>query len=237
LDITVHNAEYSVLNDHHVFVLSVEIDAQDGNPPRYMAHVMPADIFEWRASEYEIDLSTDAGWDDVMHIVMYENQVTPDADVLLADPEHLLNAPTVADARKARLAFIKDKRGQGKLRGVAGPPTFHRAILDNATALATSGDEVDPLQFIRDTAPVSEDHMKVKREYNRRRRNAIKARRNGRDIVEMTPVDEVDAPVTPGKPMGQRETARQLADRLLRPEPRQSGRGIVGQPPRVVRGR
>jgi hypothetical protein len=234
VDITVHNAEYSVLNDQQIYVLSVEIDAHDGRPPRFMAHVMPADIFEWRAAEYEIDLSTDSGWDDVMHIVMYENQVTPDADVLLADPDHLLNAPTVAHARKARLAFIKEKRARGKLRGVAGPPTFHQAILDNATRLATSGDETDPLQFIRDTAPVSEDHMRVKREYNRRRRNVIRARRQGRNIVEMT---EVNDQVKRDMKMGHRESARELSDRLLRPEPRQDGSGIVGQPPRIVRGR
>jgi hypothetical protein len=218
MDITVHNVELSVLGKHQVFVMSLEITNGDG-PDQHLACIAPTDVFETRAAEYDIDMSTDKGWDDVLHVVFYERYLDDDPDEQLADPDNLFNAPTVAEARKALLNRVKTRRGAGKLRGSVGEPITHRSILNNATMLTRTSDTDDPIQFIKNTAPMSNDHIMVKKEFTRRRRNGIRARRRGRNTREM--IDESTEQARRDMKMDRnfgRESAEELADQLLGPD-------------------
>jgi hypothetical protein len=216
-DLVVHNAEHSVFGDEEVFILSVTVTYDDGST-REMAELMPADIFESRAAEYDIDPTTEQGWSDVLHMVLYENHLGQDAEEQLADPDHLLNAPTIGHARRKHLERVHRVRGKGRLRGQVGPPES-RNILNNARMLATSGDAEDPLEFIRRKAAISKPHMRVKKEFTRRRRNAVRARRQGRARIEMADADSAT-----------RQAARDMRMRPQRMSPEKLGEWLWGAP-------
>ena len=232
MDITVHNAELSVIGQTEVFVLTLELTQKDGSTD-HIGWVLPSEVFESRAAEYGLDPVND--WDQLLALVLYENHLGQDPEALLADPDHLFNAPTVAHARKAQLAKIKKWRGTGKIRGLTGPPA-NRGTLENATALASSGDDIDPLQFIKDNAPISAERIAVRTEYTRRRRNLMRARRAGRNTVDLVDLDAASNQAAAdthraARPARRHLTGEQLAARLLRPEvidpnrpPRTAGR-------------
>lgn len=217
MDITVHHAELSTLNGQPMYVMTVDVGRDDGFTDR-IVHLCPAEVFESRSAEYDIDLSTDAGWDDVLHMVLYEPHLDQPAEHQLDDPDALWNAPSVAAARKARLARVKARRGAGRLTGRRGV-SAERVIVGNAAGILDSG-PADPLEFIKATAPVSAEHLKVKREYNRRTRSHIRARRAGRHPFELADLDaaaEQARTDTPGAEqlIPARESAQELAARIV----------------------
>lgn len=232
MNIEIEHVELSTLGGTQVYVLTLNLTHDDGRTET-MARVTPVDTFESRAAEYGIDPSTAAGWDDLMHLVIYERYLEQSGEDQLADPEHLFNAPTVADARRAALKAVKTRRGKGRLTGKRGNSRHLAATIGEATALTNSG-AVDPLEFIKATAPMDADHMRVKQEFTRRRRNALRAARAGRNTVELVDLDaatEQAARDTRGMP--DRESAEALADRLLGGPPTDDRR--PPRPPRPAR--
>jgi len=182
------------------------------------ASIMPADIFESRAAEYGIDVNAEGGWDEVFEMVFGDiEHADKSVAAELADPDHLYNAPTVEHARKVRVTRLRKKRGAGKLRGTTGIAET-KVLADDALGLAHSGTE-DPLEFIKRTAPMSREHIRVKQEFVRRHRNVVRARRQGlnpRDLTDPTKATTQAEQVTRREALAQqRETADELARRLL----------------------
>lgn len=220
MNILVHHVELSTIVGQPVYVATVEVQGDhelgaDGLEVRLIPH----DVFEGRAGEYGIDPGSKTGWRDLLDLVFYGDRLGGDQ---LADPDHLLNAPTIAHARKARLGRIKTMRGRGKLTGATGV-SEHRGLLQNALGVANSGVE-DPLEFIKRTAPMSRPHLRVRAEFTRRRRNHIRAARAGRNTRDLLPDDVTAADVQARTDMTLadlhegRESAAELAVRLLGPQ-------------------
>lgn len=211
MDVTVHHVELSTDGDRTMYVATCEYAHDDGTTDLGPV-IVPIDAFETRAAEYDIDPATKSGWTDLLHLVFYDvfDDETPEQQ--LADPQHLWNAPSVSAARKAKLAKLKARRGKGKLTGRPGK-SAERVLLQQATAITNSGSE-DPLEFIKRTAPMSESHIRVKREHTRRTRNHIRARRAGRSPVELTDVNAATEQAAVDTPALTRESAEQLAERL-----------------------
>lgn len=220
MNITVHHVELSKLADQALYVATLEVEGDhELGPDGLEVQLIPHDAFESRAGEYAIDTSSKTGWRDLLDLVFYGDRL-PETDLQqLADPDHLLNAPTVAHARKTRLARIRAMRGKGALTGATGE-SEDRALLADATGVASSGAE-DPLEFIRRTAPMSREHMRVRAEFTRRRRNHIRATRAGRNPRDLVPDDvaaadnQARADMTVADLHEGRESAAELAARLL----------------------
>lgn len=217
IDILVHHAELSVQGGRQVYVMTVETvrdDQPEGRLNDVGVHLMETETFESRAAEYGVDLDADDAWDQLFDLVLGGSQVNEDVNDQLADPDHLWNAPTIAHARKERLRRIHKVRGGGALRGVPGK-SRNRVISNTAIGLENSEEE-DPLEFIRRTAPMSPEHIKIKQEFTRRRRNLIRARRAGRHPLRLTDMSEVDDQVRRDMRLRTpRESAEELAQRLL----------------------
>ena len=220
MDVIIHHVELSLfMGSQPAYVITIEdprfVDETGGGAVGVMVSLMPTEIFESRAAEYDIDVTKPGGWDDLIDLVFASSHGAEQSLYAeLADPDFLFNAPTVAHARKAKLRAIRKARGTGKVRGLTGE-AVHRGVLDNATGVGNSGAE-DPIEFIKRTAPMSPEHIKVKQEYTRRRRNLIRVRREGRtatELVEM--VDGVDDQVKRDMKMRTRETPEEMARRLL----------------------
>lgn len=183
-DILVHHAELSYVDGEPHYVVAVQEGELYGeNIPEgavaLTCHLLPADIFESRAAEYGIDPTTDEGWEDILHMVFVPVSDSRAIPEKIEDPDFLYNAPTIEHARKAHLRTIRKALGSRKLRGVPGV-SEHRLLINEATRIAHS-DAEDPIEFIKRTAPMSEEHIRVKQEYVRRHRHKVKARRLGLD--------------------------------------------------------
>ena len=229
MNIDIHHVELSMRGSEPVYVVTIEDPEFEGEPGMGSSvHVMPTDVFETRAAEYDIDVTKTGGWEQVLDLVFGEQLPGESVGGQLADPQFLLNAPTIAEAREAKLGKIRGVLGEGKLRGMPGT-SKHRAILNDANAVTNSGEE-DPLEFIKRTAPMSRDHIKVKQEFTRRRRNLIRAKRAGRHPIELGDLAEVDAQVKRDMAIPTRESAEDLAVRLLGEYPDESRES--GLPPR-----
>lgn len=215
MDITVHHVELSVWGGQQVFVSTVELPRTPGmDIDNITVRVTPIDTFESLAAEYQIDPDSQTGWDQLLELLFYGRMEGDTPEDVFTDPDSLLNAPTIAHARAKKQAKVRARRGAGKLRGATGVSP-DKAILNNATALLSSGAE-DPLEFIKRNAPMSRPHLRVKEEHTRRLRVAAKARAAGRNTREMTAEDGAHPRrVTPK--VGQRESAEALASRLLGP--------------------
>lgn len=214
MKITVEHVELSLQDDRHMYVMTVH-SIVDGVEERRI-HFMEHDIFESRAAEYDIDPEAPGGWDDLFDMVITGSYIHGSADQQLVDPNFLLNAPTVAHARKTELAKIRKARGNGTLRGATGHAET-RGLSMTARGIDNSGDE-DPLEFVKRTAPMSREHIRVKQEYTRRRRNVIRTRNAGRHPLELSDVSDADAQVRRDMALNRvppRETPHQLAARLL----------------------
>lgn len=221
MEIAVHHAELAKIGDRPYYVLTTEITHDDGTVEA-QAHIMPTDTLEWRAAEYDLDPGTTQGWSDLLNLVLYEQHLDAGGpEEQLADPDGLWQAPTVAAARKARMGRVKTRRGKGRARGVPGP-SAQKAIVDDAVGIMGSGEQ-DPLEFIKQTAPISAEHLQVKREYVRRVRGRVRARHAGRDPVQLADLDAISEQAAGDTarsfvartPLPERESAEALAARLL----------------------
>jgi hypothetical protein len=212
-DIVIHHVELSVgPGDQPIYVVSVEEPRFEGGPGEIglRVEVMPTDIFETRAAEYAIDMPTSDGWDQVLDLV-FGGSTAPNS---MDDPGHLYNAATIADARKARLEAVRAGAKGRRVQGVPGL-TETKGLLGDARGVQDSGAE-DPVEFIKRTAPMSAEHIKVKQEFTRRRRNLIRARKAGRRLTELGDLAEIDEQVRSDMNLPPpRETAGELARRLL----------------------
>jgi len=241
MDIVIHHVELSLVGKDQknpVYVATVEepgfVDDSGEGLLGCVLHIVPADTFETRAAEYDIDVNKPGGWDQVFELVFGDTSGGLSPEEQLNDPDFLLNSPTVAQAREAQLGKIRKARGEGKVRGLTGQ-SEQKGILNEARAINNSAEE-DPLEFIKRTAPMSKEHMAVKREFTRRRRNLVRARRAGRHPFEAADLDAVDGQVKRDmKLMPDRETPEQLAQTLLGSIPDTSGDVAegTGMPPRV----
>jgi len=219
-DIFIHHAEMSLVGGEPHYVVAVQEGELYGDdiPEGAVAltcHLLPADIFESRAAEYGIDPETPGGWDDILHIVFAPVQDSRTISEQLADPDHLYNAPTTEHARKAKLLQVRKAMGARKLRGVLGV-SEHRLLINEATRIEES-DAEDPIEFIKRTAPMSHEHIRVKQEYVRRTRITSKARRLGLDPNRAYTPEELEQHEKRRamKKEPQRESADKLAIRLL----------------------
>ena len=203
-EILVHHAELSLRGDEPFYVISIE-DERREDFVGLRGHIMPADTFESRAAEYELDPESPTFWDDVFQITLFNKTNHDTIEDHLADPDHLFNAPTVAHARAAALGRARKYLGKRRLRGLPGH-SEHRLMMARATSLMTSEDE-DPLEFIKRTAPMSPEHMYVKREFVRRQRDRVRMRREKLDADNERVRDMRLRP--------RREGPEQLAQRLL----------------------
>lgn len=214
MDITVEHVELSIQDERLLYVMTIH-SIIDGLEERRI-HFMESDIFESRVAEYGVDLAAPDAWDDLFDIVITSSYISARAEEQLEDPDHLFNAPTIAHARKAKLAGIRKRKGKGFLRGQSGEAET-RGLATAARGIANSGTE-DPLEFVKRTAPMSEEHLKVKREHTRRRRNLIRARRAGRNPMALSDVSDADAQVRRDMKLNQappREAPEALAMRLF----------------------
>jgi len=175
--------------------------------------LLPVDVFESRAAEYDIDPDSPTGWDDLFHMVLGPPGDDRPVEEMAEDPNHLYNAPSIERAREAKLGRIRQAMGARKLRGLPGASP-HRLKLGGAVALGDSGAE-DPLEFIKRTAPMSRAHIAVKQEYVRRNRTLIRARRAGRNPEAMVDPNAPEEKAVRDMKLHRRETPEQLAQRLL----------------------
>lgn len=99
--------------DHETWVFDMSIQ---GNQD-FKRMVIPADTHEWRAAEYDIDISTQAGLLSVWDIILHEPFMKPVmsvpvikgvASVTAQQQVHLFNAPSKAAARSAHLQRVAD---------------------------------------------------------------------------------------------------------------------------------
>jgi hypothetical protein len=221
MDVVIHHVELSLVGgDQPVYVVTIEdpnfVDNTGSGAAGAFVQVMPTEVFETRAAEYDIDPAAEGAWEMLFDLVFGDQHVGQGAAEQLNDPDWLLNAPTSKHARAAQLKKIRKVLGKGKTRGVPGT-SVHRAVLNDATGVMNSETE-DPLEFIKRTAPMSPDHIRVKQEFTRRRRNLRRVRRAGRNPTELTDVDAQDVDAQVVKDMQRlpvRESAEALAQRLL----------------------
>jgi hypothetical protein len=212
MDITIHHVELSVLDQVPVYVATTEFVHDDGSVD-LMPVIMPTTTFESMAAEYDVSPNTAKGWADLLALVFGDIHHRQTVEDQIADPDALWNAPSVAHARKAKLAAVKARLGKGKLTGRPGAST-ERATLNEAAPVENSDTE-DPIEFIKRTAPMSASHIKVKREHTRRVRNHVRARRRGGNPVQLVDVEAATEQATTDMQIPERETADQLATRLL----------------------
>jgi hypothetical protein len=218
MDITVHHVELSILAGRQVYVSTVEMPRPEGAElPNIIVRITPADTFESLAAEYQIDPDSPGGWDDLLELLFYGRTLGASAEDELADPDGLFNAPTVEHARKAKLAKIRKHRGKGRLRGAPGR-SEHRGILGNALGLEHSAEE-DPLEFIKRTAPMSREHIKIKAAYTHHQRNQVRARRAGANNARQMLTEEQQADGRRDMKLWRRESPEELRERLFGPEP------------------
>lgn len=217
MNILVHHMELSVARgseERRVYVATIQqgtVTNDDGDDlPDLAAGVIPFEAFEARAAEYDIDTNSETGWDDLFHLFFAPDPQPLEEEV--NDPNFLFNAPTIAHARDAKLGRIRTHLG-GQLRGVTGI-SEHRLLRNDATRITNSGAD-DPLEFIKQTAPMSAEHIQVRREFTRRRRNIFRTRRSGRHPILMTDLDEVSRRAVLDMSLNRRESAEDLAKRLL----------------------
>ncbi len=221
MNITVHHVELSTIAGQAMYVATCEVEQPGAEIEGLEVQLIPHDTFEAKAGEYAIDTSSKTGWQDLLDLVFYGERLPETAQDQLADPDHLLNAPTVAHARKTRLGRIKAMRGKGTLTGATGE-TADRVLLSDAGGVVNSGKE-DPLEFIRRTAPMSREHLRVRAEFTRRQRNRLRAARAGRNTRDLLPEDvlaagdQARADMTLADLHEGRESAAELAARLLGP--------------------
>jgi hypothetical protein len=175
---------------------------------------MPTDTFESRAADYGLDPATE--WNQLVDLVFYERFIPDRGDG--PDPDGLWLAPTVQHARKHRQKLIKAIRGKGRVRGIVGEPPG-RVIINEALMLARTEAADDPLEFLRENAPISADHMRVKAQHTHRRRNQARADAAGRSSVELADLDAPARTMAARRSrVGARESAEVLARRLLGPQ-------------------
>lgn len=216
-DLVVHHVELSTVNSDPLYVATLGVGSMLDDPtiPALKVEIMPTDVFESRAAEYDIDPESDGGWDDLFHLVFAPPGEVDSVATQLVDPDHLFNAPTIEHARKAKMRKIRKAMGARKLYGATGV-SEHRILVGEATRMLTSEAE-DPLEFIKRTAPMSMEHIAVKAENIRRIRHQFKARRLGLDPHRAyTPAElEAHAKKRAMKKAPTRESADALAIRLL----------------------
>ena len=214
-DLLIHHVELSYLNDEPHYVAVIGDGVLDDGAPAFRGKLMPADIFESRAAQYGIDPNEPGGWDELLHLVFAPHGEDRSVQEELDDPDYIYNAPTIEHARQARLRKMRKAMGGRKLRGVVGA-SEHRMLLSEATRIEHSDIE-DPLEFIKRTAPMSAEHIRVKAEQIRRTRINVKARRLGLDPNRAYTPEELEqhAKRRAVKKEPQRESADQLAIKLL----------------------
>lgn len=212
-EVVIQHIELSLApGDQPIYVASVIDPHYEGEEVGIRVEIMPADVFESRAAEYGIDVTKPGGWDDVLDIVFVG---VPSASIdPTMDPDQLYAAPTIEHARKARLKAIRGDSKGCRVSGVSGH-SENKAILGEALGIDSSGAE-DPVEFIKRTAPMSKEHIKVKQEFVRRQRNQVRVRRAGRRSHEMVDMEQVTDQVRRDmKLMPERESSDDLAARLL----------------------
>jgi len=221
MDVVVHHVELSLWNGVPVFVSTIEMPRRINDPPLAEGElplaeirVTPTELFESLAVEYDIDPDAPGGWDELLEIWAYAYRLGESSEEQLADPDFLINAPTGAHARKARLRKIRKFRGAGRLRGLPGR-SERRLLLGDAQGLENSAEE-DPIEFIRRTAPMSRPHMRVKAAHVHRERMKMRALRAGRQSAAQG-VYEHEEGQAPRRDMRlyQRETPEELEAMLL----------------------
>lgn len=219
-DVLVYHVELSYIRDEPHYLAVVGDGELHGDIPEgavaLRAVIMPAEVFESRAAEYNIDPEAEGGWEALFHMTLAP-QGEGDRDVAaeLEDPDHIYNAPTIAHAREAKLRRIKGALGKRKLRGVPGV-SEHRLLAAEGVRIEESAAE-DPLEFIKRTAPMSPEHIAVKAEFVRRTRVQFKARRLGLDPDRAYTPQELERheKTRAMKKEPTRETAREMAIRML----------------------
>lgn len=218
-DLLIYHVELSDFSNgpHYVVVAGDgEIEDAPGEAIALRGKMMPSDVFESVAAQYDIDPEAPGGWDELLLLVLGPaGEEDRSVEQELDDPNHIYNAPSVAHAREARLGRARKALGTRKLRGVPGV-SEHKLLANEAVRIAESSAE-DPLEFIKRTAPMSPEHIAVKREHMRRARIQIRARRLGLDPSRgYTPQElERHEKIRAMKKEPVRETADQLAIKLL----------------------
>jgi hypothetical protein len=163
MDIFIHDAELVNWYGTPTWVTINEFHAADGTV-KSLTHMFPHDMFETIAAEYDIDT---ADWDTLLAVHFYRAELDHETE---DEALTIFNAPTIAAARRHHLERIAEVRGDGLLRGVAGPPKFPvrvrggSAPLDVAQVYVSAGTD-DPLDVLRRESPISQPHIKAKRSH------------------------------------------------------------------------
>lgn len=177
MDITVTDAVLiAVPNSPNIWVIAKTVT--DGNKTFRMAQVIPEDMMEWRAAEYDIDPNDR---DTLMDIILYQHHLDDGIDDN-SHPQSLMWASTVEEARDFHLNRIKTKKANGKTQTrkrdktkedkVANPRNPKHLLRDTSDETAT------PLDIIKAAMPIDPEILEVKKQFVRELRKAVRLRGN-----------------------------------------------------------
>lgn len=161
MDITVHNVEIVQIGNVEYFAIAYQIPMK----AKPWLKIVPVDILETRAAEYDLDPVADL--DELLEIIMYEKFSDEPTDP--NDVAHLHNAPTIKDARVEMRKRIKKAKGAGKLIGLTGQSPLTVNAAPEVTVVESSG-VGNPLAFIKARCDMNASHMQVKKQFVERSR-------------------------------------------------------------------
>lgn len=139
-------------------VISLMVNVTDGTNSVLHKFVFPADTFEWRVAEYDLD---DWNADQLVELILMEHFM-PQVDE--SHPFTLFNAPTRAEAKAFHIARLEGAKNS-HLRVTKPAPALRAQALARATGKdEVDVDDTDPMDLVRQFCKIDPEVVKIKRE-------------------------------------------------------------------------